>query len=221
MQHVMTLNYNIYMIVMTKHPVSEMYSRITIDSWKDHKHKVKRFEATTPKDLYKKHKLDFGTKTTGRKREFTATEKAVWYSHFELWCKCIVEGPLIILEHDSKLVKPLPDLSKEGYKFLSFINREYGQKGKHIAPGSGYYITPPVAERLVARAVAQPITQNSDGHLSTVMNWKKQIQMNDYHYIEQINIDGLNTIDHKNPHRKFIGLDYEDIDLPSVHGQAK
>jgi hypothetical protein len=205
------------MILMTKHPVSEMYSRITIPTWTKSGYKIKRFEAVTPKDLYTKHKLTFGTKTAGKKREFTATEKAVWYSHFELWCKCIQEGPLIVLEHDSKLVKPLPDLSQEGYKFLSFIDRDWGGKGTHMAPGSGYYITPPVAERLVSRAVYSPISQNSDGHLANQMNYKRQIQMDDFYYVEQINIDGLNTIDHKNPNRKFIGLDYEDVDLPGVH----
>ena len=202
---------------MSDHPISQMYLREVLPSWKDYK--VTKFEATTPKDLVYKNKLTFGLKST--EREFTSTEKAVWYSHFELWCKCIVEKqPIVILEHDSKLVKPLPDLSKEGYKFLSFIERDFGKKGKHMAPGSGYYITPPVAERLVARAVIKPIKQNSDGHLGTFLNWKRQISMNDFYYIEQINFDGLNTIDHKNPNRKFIGPDYENFDIPSVHRKA-
>ena len=52
------------------------------------------------------------------------------------------------------------------------------------------------------------------------MNWRKQIEMKDFYYIEQVNFDGLNTIDHKNPNRKFIGLDYENIDIPSIHRQA-
>ena len=205
------------MIVMEEHPISLMYQREVESSWKDYD--VKTFNAVTPKDLVYKTKLTFGTKKIGKKREFTLTEKAVWYSHFELWCKCVNKGPLIVLEHDSKLVKPLPDLSKEGYKFLSFINRDFGKKGVAIAPGSGYYITPPVAERLVARAVSKEINQNSDGHLSTVMNWSRQVKMDDYHYIEQINFDGLNTIDHKNPNRNFIGLDYENIDISSIHRQ--
>ena len=42
--------------------------------------------------------------------------------------------------------------------------------------------------------------------------------MRDYFYIEQINIDGLNTIDHKNPNRNYVGLDYEEIDISSIHG---
>ncbi len=204
---------NIYMIAMEEHPVSQMYMREVLPTWKDYN--VNIFNAITPKDLYKKHKLEFGKKG---KREFTSTEIAVWYSHFELWCKCIVQNkPIVILEHDSKLVHPLPDMSNEGYKFLSFINRDYGNKGIHMAPGSGYYITPIVAQRLVAHAVASPIKQNSDGHLGVHMNYKRQTIMNDYHYIEQINIDGLNTIDHKNPNRNYVGLDYEDFDLSSLH----
>lgn len=214
----MSQPYSIYMMSMTGHPVSEMYKREVLPSWKEYD--VKQFEAVTPKDLVYKTKLNFGRKTSNIKRDFTATEKAVWYSHFDLWCKCINQGPLIVIEHDSKLVNPLPDLSNEGYKFLSFIDIDYKPKGKHIAPGSGYYITPPVAERLVARAVAKPITKNSDGHLGLTLNFKRQVNMNDFYYIEQINFDGLNTIDHKNPSRKFIGPDYENFDISSVHRKA-
>jgi hypothetical protein len=73
---------------------------------------------------------------------------------------------------------------------------------------------------LIAPAVSSVLLQNSDGHLGTFLNLKRQKTMNDFHYIEQINIDGLNTIDHKNPHRKFIGLDYENLDLPGIYGKA-
>ena len=213
----MALSFDIYMIVIEDHPISLMYSRITIPTWEKHGYKIKKFNAVTPKDLYRKNKLEFGYK---RVRQFTNTEIAVWYSHFELWCKCLRNNkPIVILEHDSKLIKKLPDLSKEGYKFLSFIKRNFEGGGKHIAPGSGYYITPIVAERLISNAICKPIYQNSDGHLGTHMNHRRQIEMNDYYYIEQINIDGLNTIDHKNPNRNYVGLDYEKIDIPSIHGQ--
>lgn len=202
-------NLKIYMIAMEEHPVSQMYMREVLPTWKGYD--IRLFKAVTSKDLYKKHKLDFGTKTSGKKREFTSTEKAVWYSHFELWCKCLNDGePAVILEHDSKLVKPLPDMSNEGYKFLSYINRDYGKsQGIQMAPGSGYYITSPIAQRLISYAVSKPIDQNSDGHLASILNHKRQKAMNDYHYIEQINIDGLNTIDHKTPYRKYVGLDYD------------
>jgi len=213
----------IYMIGMEEHPISQMYMRSVLPSWKKHNYTVEIFPAITPKDLYKKHKLEFGLKSSRKgKREFTPTEKSVWYSHFELWCKCYRnKEPILIIEHDSKLVKPLPEMKKEGYKFLSYIDRDFGNfQGRHIAPGSGYYITPNIASRLIAPAVSSVLLQNSDGHLGTFLNLKRQKTMNDFHYIEQINIDGLNTIDHKNPHRKFIGLDYENLDLPGIYGKA-
>lgn len=212
--------YKIYMISISDHPISTMYKRQVMESWKEYE--VNHFEAVTPKDLVYKNKLDFGTKKSGsKKREFTSTEKAVWYSHFELWCKCLnTNTPVVVLEHDSKLIKPLPDFKKDGYKFLSFMNRDWGKGGTHMAPGSGYYITPQVSHRLIANAVSNSITQNSDGHLAEQLNWGRQQEMNDFYYIEQVNIDGLNTIDHKNPNRNFIGQDYEDIDLSSIHRKA-
>lgn len=213
--------YDIHMIVMSKHPISQMYSRITIPSWEKLNYKVISFEAVTPKDLYKKTKLDFAMKESkSGVRPFTGTEKAVWYSHFELWCLCATKHtPIVIIEHDSLLKKELPDFKGHGYKLLSYMDRDFGPKGKALAAGSGYYITPELAHRLIARAVASEIDQNSDGFIASVCNIKKQHQMRDYFYIEQINIDGLNTIDHKNPNRNYVGLDYEEIDIPSIHRQ--
>ena len=209
--------YDIYMISMSTHPISVMYTRETKPSWKKLGYKVNDFEAVTPKDLYKKNKLDFGVKGD---RDFTSTEKAVWYSHFELWCKCVMEDkPFLIIEHDSKLLKPLPDFLNLSYKFLSYINRDFGNKGKAVAPGSGYYITPSIAMRLVATAVSKTIKQNSDGHIGNYLNVLRERKKNDHYYIEQINIDGLNTIDHRKTYRKFIGPDYENFDLSSIHRQ--
>ncbi len=54
----------------------------------------------------------------------------------------------------------------------------------------------------------------------SILNYERQDKMKDFFYVEQIIIDGLNTIDHKSPHRTFIGQDYEDIDISSVHRQA-
>ena len=213
--------YDIHMIVMSEHPISQMYSRITIPSWEKLNYKVNLFEAVTPKDLYKKTKLDFAMKKSkGGVRPFTETEKAVWYSHFELWCLCATKrNPIVIIEHDSLLKKELPDFKGHGYKLLSYMDRDFRPKGKAIAAGSGYYITPELAFRLIANAVSTEIDQNSDGFIGSICNIVKQHKMRDFYYIEQINIDGLNTIDHKNPHRNYVGLDYEEIDIPSLHGQ--
>ena len=193
------------MIAMTDHPISQMYVREVLPSWKEHDITPTMHEATTPKDLAYRNQLIFDIKRGGRnKRPFTSTEKAVWYSHFDLWCKCVNEGPLIIVEHDSKLMKPLPDMSKEGYKFLSYSSDRHNG----IAIGSGYYLTSPVAERLVANTVSKKIRLNSDGFIGNVLNYYAQKKMKDYYYIDQIIFDGLNTIDHKAPHRTYIGLDY-------------
>jgi|TARA_B110000495_G_C23006809_1_gene594890 GR25 family glycosyltransferase involved in LPS biosynthesis len=194
----------VYMIAMSNHPISQMYVREFMGSWKDHGITPKLHEATTPKDLVYRNQLTFGIKTKGREqRPFTSTEKSVWYSHFDLWCKCVREGSLTIVEHDSKLMKPLPDMTKEGYKFLSYSS-EYNT----MAVGSGYYLTPAVAERLVANAVSREININSDGFIADTLNSRAQQKMKDYFYINQICFDGLNTIDHKSPKRTYVGLDY-------------
>ena len=76
----------IYMIAMKGHPISDMYMRKVQSSWDKLDTEFQVYDAITPKDLTLKNKLTFGKKG---KREFTASEKAVWYSHFELWCKCL------------------------------------------------------------------------------------------------------------------------------------
>ena len=206
------------MIQIKDHPVSQMYMRTVMPSWNTHGIKVILHDATTPKDLVYRNTLNFGRKRRGRTKSFTATEKSVWYSHFDLWCQCIKKGPLVIIEHDSMLSKPLPNFDKQGYKILSYMKNPDGVTV--MSPSSGYYIPPPIAERLVARAVCQPVDRNSDGHLMSVLNYERQEKIKEFFYIEQIIIDGLNTIDHKSPYRTFIGLDYENIDIPSIHRQA-
>jgi hypothetical protein len=207
----------IFMIVMTGHPISDMYKRLVTPSWRGKK--IHFFEAVTPKDLPYKTALKFGKKVTRKNtREFTDTEKAVWYSHYELWCKCIqLRESILILEHDSMLTKPLPDLKGKTHKFLSYV---YAPDGKTpvMAPGSGYFITPVSAQVLVANAVATPNIVNSDGHLGFHLDATKEKKERDFAYIEQVSIDGLNTIDHKNPEKQFVGPDYENFDLPSIHG---
>lgn len=210
----------IFMIAMKDHPISEMYRRHVMPSWKGHQ--VNVYDAVTPKDLAYKTALRFGSAKITRKgkRAFTETEKAVWYSHYELWCRCLtIRESVLIIEHDSMLSKPLPELRGQTHKFLSYVTDD---RVEHpvLAPGSGYFLTPPSAAVLVAYAVANPIITNSDGHLAHFLRADKEKQLKDYDYIEQVSIDGLNTIDHMNPKKKFVGPDYENFDLSSVYGQA-
>jgi len=217
----------IIMIRIAEHPVSVMYSRICEDSWKKFGYKINFFDAVTPKDLVYRNELTF------KKDRYSDTEKAVWYSHYDLWVECAKRHEtMIVLEHDSFLHKKIDDLKNHKFKFLSFINRDFGNnKGRYLAPGSGYFVRPEVARALVDRAKNNTIQQQLDGFIS-VTNWEhwKQIgrlvdkksheEVIKVLPIEQINIDGWNTIDHNNPNRKFIGDNYEDFDLSGVHGES-
>ena len=209
----------IFMSVIEGHPISEMDRQVVMPSWKNYN--VEFFNAVTPKDLAYKKALRFAPNrvTLKNKRPFTETEKAVWYSHYELWCQCArSRESMLIIEHDSKLVNPLPDLSKYDRKFLSFVYDDV--KGPVLAPGSGYFLTPRIAAQAAGYAVCDQIYGNSDGHLAHFLNAAVDKRKKDFQYIEQISIDGLNTIDHHNPKKQFVGPDYENFDLPSVYGET-
>lgn len=210
----------IHQIIISDHPVSLMYQQVVRKSWTKNKLKVEKFEAVTPKDLPFRDELNFGKKLTGRKhRAFTDTEKAVWYSHYDLWKKCAQsKESFIIIEHDSLLVKPLPNLKRDNHKFLSFVKR----KNDHVmSPGSGYYITPKIAKERLIDTIPKSISHNSDGHLFQQLSGLRQMELKDFSYVEQVNIDGINTIDHKTDKRVFVGDNHEDFDLSSLHREAQ
>lgn len=219
----------IRMIRIKEHPVSEMYARICKKSWDDLNYNVKYFDAVTPKDLVYRKEILF------KEGKFSDTEKAVWYSHFDLWKICASSGEtMIILEHDSYLHNKIAELRGNEFKFLSYINRDFGRHtGIHLAPGSGYFLTPKKAKSFVHAATTGKIKHNLDGFIgwadikyhSRMVGVAKDNPLDVVRKslpIEQINIDGWNTIDHNNPEnrRKFIGDNYEDFDIPSIHRQA-
>ena len=150
------------MIRIAEHPVSVMYSRICEDSWKKFDYKINFFDAVTPKDLVYRNELTF------KKDRYSDTEKAVWYSHYDLWVECAKRHEtMIVLEHDSFLHKKIDDLKNHKFKFLSFINRDFGNnKGRYLAPGSGYFVRPEVARALVDRAKNNTIQQQLDGFIN-------------------------------------------------------
>jgi len=66
------------------------------------------YEAVTPEGLHIQQGLDFAYKLSKGSYgvEFSPTEKAVWYSHFNLWKACIkMNKPIVVIEHDMKLRK--------------------------------------------------------------------------------------------------------------------
>lgn len=91
------------MIHVDDDPVSEAYFQYTRKSWDNFN--LKSYSAVTPETLVDQtNSLTFGKKGN---RDLTETEKACFYSQFNLWYKCATENvPILILEHDAWLEKP-------------------------------------------------------------------------------------------------------------------
>jgi len=91
------------MIRIPNNPVSERYAQKASASWEGFN--LRYYDAITPETLSAQSGLTFGKR--GNDRELTDTEKACFYSQYNLWKKCAVENvPILILEHDAWLQKP-------------------------------------------------------------------------------------------------------------------
>lgn len=103
-----------YMIVIEGDPISNYYFTYCKPSWEDYGFKVNIFKAETPSSIKNKNNIRFNKYNSSIKYaqhnlqvEITDTEKACWYSHYMLWCKCIEQNkPIMILEHDAFFYKP-------------------------------------------------------------------------------------------------------------------
>lgn len=133
---------SVWMIQISDNEISQYYKNKVLSSWVDRGYDVSEFEAITPITLHEYKILKFGRLNSRKSdREFTETEKAVWYSHYLMWLKCIeLNEPIIIIEHDTKALGRFEVDYDTEFKFLSF-NRE-------LWPASAYYITPKVANIL-------------------------------------------------------------------------
>lgn len=81
---------------------SEAYANYCKQSWFGFD--LRYYDAVTPETLHEQSGLTFGMKGS---RELTDTEKACFYSQYNLWKKCAVENtPILILEHDAWLKQP-------------------------------------------------------------------------------------------------------------------
>lgn len=95
------MNFKTIMIYVDDDPLSKAYASYVSGSWREFQ--LKFYPAVTPKTLGEQSGLTFGTRGTGQnQRELTDTEKACFYSQYNLWKKCAIEQvPLLILEHDA------------------------------------------------------------------------------------------------------------------------
>jgi hypothetical protein len=93
------------MIRVKDDPVSEAYANYCKKSWVGIN--VKLYDAITPATLKSQSGLKFSKRSNGR--DLTDTEKACFYSQYNLWKKSATENiPILILEHDAYLEKAGP-----------------------------------------------------------------------------------------------------------------
>ena len=157
------------MIAISDNPISMYYRKEVLPSWVNHGFKVNHFEAVTPRNM--PDFLPFYMKR--KQRPFTETEKAVWYSHYALWSKCWeTKTPLIVVEHDIRLLSPLEDeIFENRIACLSHDcrPRRPGNEPEELKlAGGAYYITPDISRKLMRIRHDKRINHNSDAWIHKV-----------------------------------------------------
>ena len=149
---------DVWMISISDNPVSQHYRDICKPTWEEQGFNVIDFEAVTPETVEKEgmDELEFFKiiRKDGSTRDFTETEKAIWWSHFVLWHKCLIrKKPIIVAEHDAFVRKELPSVLYRPSKLkFAFLGTAKGRnlEGKYVlAPCTAYYLTPEIASELV------------------------------------------------------------------------
>lgn len=124
------------MIRIKDNEVSEKYAEHCSKSWFGFD--LRYSDAVTPETLHEQSGLTFGVRGNGR--ELTDTEKACFYSQYNLWKKCAVENvPILVLEHDALLINP-EVIQFNPYLFVQFL-------GQHSMEAVMYH--PRFARRLI------------------------------------------------------------------------
>tara|TARA_B100000780_G_scaffold88765_1_gene61142 strand:- start:8806 stop:9369 length:564 start_codon:yes stop_codon:yes gene_type:complete len=160
----MTIDNNVWMIALLDNPDAGIVRQSALESFEDFDIKVNLFNAITPKDVFsfinltrKNYHPRFGSP-----QEFTETERAVWYSHYFLWEKCIeTNRPIVIVEEDCLLMERLP-------KFIGVDKIEtfcYNSNRK-CTPAAGYYLPVEVAIYLKDYALNKDCMFNVDNLLA-------------------------------------------------------
>lgn len=161
---------NIWMIQIPDNKISQIYKRLVMPSWEKYGYKINMFDAVTPKTLHLYDYLEFGKYYDFR--EFTDTEKAGFYSHVELWKKCVEDNePITIIEHDVECLSGDIPIVADLFSFASFRNDEewknycgdrfrrhpfWGEGQKICPPTHAYYLTPSIAEMLIDIVTSRP-----------------------------------------------------------------
>lgn len=95
--------FKVRMIRVFNDPISMAYAGYCKESWEGFDFRM--HDAVTPATLGEQSGLTFANRSNGR--PLTDTEKACFYSQYNLWKKCAIENvPILIVEHDGYLEKP-------------------------------------------------------------------------------------------------------------------
>lgn len=133
------------MIRIKNDDLSERYAHYCERSWVGFN--LKYYDAITPETLHEQSGLTFGKRGNGR--ELTDTEKACFYSQYNLWKKCAVENmPILVLEHDAILDKP------GAIQFNPHLYVQYF--GQHSMEAVMYH--PEFCKKLMAHCEKHPVT---------------------------------------------------------------
>ena len=183
----------VWMIQIPDNPISMYYRGRVEQSWWDHGYHINYFNAVTPETMSKFKFLNFDKKRGTI--EFTPTEKAVWYSHVEMWARAR-RRPILIIEHDAMLLKPIPDELFHQHQMIVFgktYNEEHGIYQK--LPGLAYYLTPTIARKMVnGIKLTKKIQWNSDASIHKTCNDHGEWMID---YVMQIKNSNVGTtIDH-------------------------
>lgn len=169
----------IYMISITHDEISQAYKRIAEKSWHDKGYHISHYEAVTPHTLSHYTSLSFERRKRSKGNNlFSDTEKAVWYSHYNLWNMCVeLDEPICVIEHDSLLVDYLPDFTGSDIELFAVHDYRYDHIVRDVAhtvsPCAGYYIQPSAARDMINKARSSMISLNVD--------WTVHETYEDYH----------------------------------------
>lgn len=177
-----------FMIVDFKNEKSVEIHNRSKKSWEDHGITLNYFQAVTPEDLQHRDDLKFAPhmqltfhRANKPKRTFTETEKACWYSHFDLWKLCqSLNGPVVILEHDAVLYQPFPD--DFDWETCAGIGYNHDKSRVHICVA--YLCTPRLANRLISISTKKEIDLNQDGYVhSSIRKLSDKYYAHAYHQL--------------------------------------
>lgn len=164
------------MIFMPESEVSRRYRSIVTPSWNNAGYEIESHTAITPQnyDLYKEKlpvKLNFGVKKGGRNKgkPLTDTEKAIWYSHIQMWSIAARKAnPFIIIEHDILLLKHIDHAIIDKYPIVGLSHcgllSKFPEKGYRVSAGGAYLLKNDLAKKMI-QELPKEININSDGYI--------------------------------------------------------